>query len=515
MLTNMKPPALIILLGFTCCIVGCSVGPNYDRGSIDSAQLPPADWRWQKADPRDAAPRGDWWTLYSDPELTRLENISRIKNQDLRSAIARVDKARAQARISGAAFFPHISLDPEVNRERLSGNNPEFTQFGLVVPPATVNSFNVPVDLSYEIDLWGRVRRSYESARDSAQAAVADVENVLLTLQADVAIDYFTLREYDTELKILRETVGSRKKSLEIAQKRLQGGRATELDVEQAKTELANSESDLADVAQNRAETQNALAVLCGEAASDFTVEEVPLAIDTVPPEIPIGLPASLLERRPDVAQAERNMAARNAQIGVAYAAYFPTVSLTGQYGYFSARASDLFAKPSNMWSFGPSVSLPIFTGGETTAKVKSARADYDAAVADYRNSVLGAFRDVEDSLARRHFLAERAEALGRAVEAAHKALELSEKRYRSGTIGYFEVTQSQRTELVAERSQAQVAGLRLYASIRLIKALGGGWNAAQLQMEQPAPYPVAPLGSSATLPVGANEAAQGVTKTP
>ncbi|SDU23951.1 outer membrane protein, multidrug efflux system [Verrucomicrobium sp. GAS474] len=501
----MKHPLLLSLALVPLLVAGCAVGPDYHRAEVDaaSAQPPPADWQWQKADPRDAAPRDDWWVLYGDPELTRLEALATAQNQDLRSAIARVDKARAQARLTGASFFPSLSLEPAAARERLSGNNPQLAQAarGQSIPPATINSFNVPVDLSYEIDLWGRVRRSFESARDEAQAAVAETENVLLTLHSDVAIDYFTLREYDTELAILRQTVETRKKSLDITEKRVRAGRATAVDFEQAKTELANSEADLAEVAQNRAETQNALAVLCGAAASGFAVSESPLPADLLPPAIPVGLPATLLERRPDVARAERTMAARNAQIGVAYAAYFPKVSLTGQYGYLSASASNLFTKPSNIWSFGPSIDLPLFTGGQTTAQVKAARADYEGAVADYRGTVLEAFRDVEDALARQHFLAERAAALGRSAEAATKAREFSERRYRSGAVDYFEVTQSQRTELAARRAQAQVVGQRLYAGVRLIKALGGGWNEAQLMAEAPAPYPVLPLDSKAPEP--------------
>lgn len=484
-------------------LAGCSVGPDYRRDRVDAASpaQPPADWKWKTAAPSDRLPRGAWWALYHDAELDRLEGAAQAQNQDLRAAVARVDKARGQARLSGADFFPKLTLDAQAQRERLSGNNPQFSQLGAAVPPATTNSFSVPVDLSYEVDIWGRVRRSFESARDAAQAAVADTQNVLLTLQADVAVDYFTLREYDTERRILRDTVETRQKSLEINQKRLQAGRATALDVEQAKTELANSQADLAEVEQERAQMQDALAVLCGAAASAFEVAENPLPAGIVPPGVPVGLPSDLLERRPDVAEAERTMAARNAQIGVAIAAYYPTVNLTGQYGYLSASASNLFTKPSSMWSFGPSVTLPLFTGGQTTAQVKSARADYDEAVAQYRGTVLGAFRDVEDSLAAERFLARRAEAAARAAEAAGKARDLSEQRYRSGRVDYFEVTDSQRTELAAQRARAQIEGQRLYASVRLVKALGGGWDASALGAEQPAPYPVLPLDSAAPQP--------------
>jgi multidrug efflux system outer membrane protein len=507
----MKTKLPLLALALPLLLAACSVGPDYDRAKVDAQVDVPKDWHWKKAEPNDAQPRGPWWTVYQDPDLNALEDQAVSNNQDLRAAVARVDRGRAQARLSGADFFPQLTLDPQAQRERLGANTPQLRQFslpGVAIPPATVNSFSVPVDLSYEVDLWGRVRRSFESARDLAQASVADFQNVLLTLTSDVAIDYFTLRQYDAEVKILRQTVETRKKSLDITQKRLQAGRATGLDVHQAETELANSEADLAQVSQSRAQTQDALAFLCGRAAPGFQLPERPLDVAFLPPAIPAGLPASLLERRPDIATAERTMAARNADIGVAAAGYFPQVSITGQFGYLSYSVSNLFTAPSNVWSLGPAVQLPLFTGGKTTAQVKSARAAYDEAAANYRSAVLGSFRDVEDALAAQRYLAQQAEAAGRAAEASSKARALSEERYRSGQVNYFEVTESQRTELGAQRAQAQVVGQRLYASIRLIKALGGGWEGAQLRAEEPAPYPVLPLDSQAPLvPSGGEKA--------
>ncbi|MDE1170198.1 MAG: efflux transporter outer membrane subunit [Verrucomicrobium sp.] len=480
----------IPLLFSLALLAGCSVGPDYHKPAAVTA-VPPG---WKEAQPADRLPRGPWWELYHDAELTRLEQQAQGQNQDLRAAVARVDQARAVARLEGASFFPQLTLDAQAQRQRLTENNPTFQQFQLPntkIPSATVNSRSVPIDLSYEIDVWGRVRRSFESSQAQAQASVADLQNILLTLQSDVAVDYLTLREYDRELAILRATVDTRKKSLEINQKRLQAGRATALDVEQAKTELANSEASLAQVEESRAHMQDALAYLCGEPASSFALAENPLPVDALPPAIPAGIPSDVLERRPDVAAAERTLKARNAQIGVATAAYFPTISLTGNYGYLSYSADNLFTHPSSVWAIGPSVSLPLFTGGKTAAQVRQAKSQYEEAVAQYRGVVLGAFRDVEDALASTRTLAKQAEATGRAAKSASHARELSEQRYKAGAVDYFEVTEEQRLELSAQRAEAQVAGQRLYASVRLVKALGGGWDSSVLKGEKPGPNPV------------------------
>ena len=486
-------------------LAGCSVGPDYKRPRVDADLAIPADWHWKQAEPNDAVARGPWWSLYHDPGLDALETAAVAQNQDLRAAVARVDQGRAQARLSGADFFPQLTLDAQAERERTPANSPQYKIFnfpGITIPSATYNSFSVPVDLSYELDVWGRVRRSFESQTAQAQADVADFENILLTLTSDVAIDYFTLRQYDAEVRILRQTVATREKSLDISQKRVRAGEATALDVHQAETELANSQADLAQVSQSRAQTQDALAYLTGQAAPNFSLPENPLSTSDLPPNVPVGLPAALLERRPDIAKAERTMAAKNAEIGVAIAGYYPQISLTGQFGYLSASASNLFTLPSEAWSFGPTVQLPLFTAGKTAAQVKSARAEYDEAVADYRASVLGAFRDVEDSLAAQRDLAQQAEALDRASVASSQARQLSEERYKSGQINYFEVTDSQRTELAAQRAQAQVVGQRLYASIRLIKALGGGWDQIALRAEEPGAGIIP--GSEAALPAAA-----------
>jgi multidrug efflux system outer membrane protein len=428
-----------------------------------------------------------------------LEDEAVAQNQDLKGAVARVDEARARARLSGAEFFPTLTLQPSYTRTQVTKDNPQFAKIpipGILNRYEPYNSFSVPLDLSYEIDIWGRVRRSFEAAQAQAQASVADYQNVLLTLNSDVAVEYLTLREYDSETQILSDTVQARGESLRINQVRVKAGRATNVDVAQAQTDLTNAEAQLAAVEQSRAETLDALAVLCGTNPSDLDVPPNPLNI--FPPEIPAGLPASLLERRPDVAEAERAMAGRNAQIGVAYAAFFPSVSLTGQGGVLSARATDLFHWQNTVWSIGPSISLPIFDGGQNLSNLQIARAQYNQAVASYRSSVLNAVKDVENALADLRFLARETAALRQSVVSSRQATDLEQKRFRVGQTNYTDVIVADETRLATERNDAQVRGQQLYATVRLIKALGGGWDARSLAPEQPAPIP---FGSQVPLP--------------
>jgi len=300
---------------------------------------------------------------------------------------------------------------------------------------------------------------------------------------------------------LLNDTVAAYTRALQIAQNQYHAGTQSSIDYVTDLAQLQSTQAQLVAVGVQRQQYEHAIAMLTGHAPAELTIAPAPLAAEV--PIVPPGLPSALLERRPDIARAERTMEAMNAQIGVAVAGYFPQISLTGQFGYMSYSVKNLFTMPSEAWSFGPSIQLPLFTGGKTTAEVKSARADYDAAVADYRSTVLGAFRDVEDSLAAQRYLAEQAEAVDRAAIASSQARQLSEERYKSGQINYFEVTDSQRTELAAQRSQAQIVGQRLYASIRLIKALGGGWDQVALRAEEPGVGLIP--GSEAGLPVTAD----------
>jgi multidrug efflux system outer membrane protein len=485
---------ILVLLGLC---TGCSVGPDYHRPEPVAL---PMDWRWKKAEPHDDLAKGAWWELFHDPDLNRLEESAVAQNQNLQAAVARVDQARSRARLTGAEFFPQLTLNPSYTRTQMPADSPQFSVIpipGILTRFKPYNSFSVPLDLSYEIDIWGRVRRSFESAQAQAQATVADYQNILLTLNSDVAVEYLTLREYDSETRILQDAVKERTESLRINRVRVEAGRATNLDVAQAQTDLTNAEAQLDAVEQSRAETADALAVLCGTNASDLALPFHPLEL-APPPTVPAGLPSSLLERRPDVAEAERTMAAKNALIGVAYAAFFPSVSLTGQGGVLSARATDLFHWQNTIWSYGPSITLPIFEGGQNLSNLQIARAQYNESVANYRGSVLSAVKDVEDALADLKFLARETEALRQSVQSARQATMLQQQRFRVGETNYTDVIVSDEIVLNSERSDSQVRGQQLYATVRLVKALGGGWDAQALATEQPAPIP---FGSEAVLP--------------
>jgi multidrug efflux system outer membrane protein len=491
----MKALSIPTLLAVLALLTACSVGPNYHQPAPVAL---PMDWRWKKAEPSDNIAKGKWWELFHDPTLNQLEDQAVAQNQDLKVAVGRVDEARARARLSGASFFPSLTLAPSYTRTQIPKDSPQFA----IIPIPGIerrflpyNSFSVPLDLSYEIDIWGRVRRSFESSQAQAQASVADYQNVLLTLNSDVAVNYLTLREYDSEIQILNDTVTARTESLRINNVRLQAGRATSVDVSQAQTDLTNAEAQLAAVQQSRAETLDAIAVLCGTSSLDLPFN--PLE-HTPPPSVPVGLPSALLERRPDIAEAERTMAGKNAEIGVAYAAFFPAVSLTGQGGYLSARATDLFTWKNSIWSFGPTITLPIFAGGENLSNLQIARAQYDQSVAQYRSTVLNAVKDVENALADLRFLAKQSSALHQSVESARQTTDLQQKSFRVGQINYTDVIVADENRLAIERNEAQVRGQQLYATVRLIKALGGGWDISQLQSEQPAPYP---FNSQAALP--------------
>jgi outer membrane protein, multidrug efflux system len=453
-------------------LCSCAVGPDYRKP--DETGIVPADWRWKTAEPKDTIPKGEWWRVFHDPVLNGLETNAVADNQNLSAAVARVDGARAAARISRSQFFPEISLDPSFKRERTTGNLP--TPIPFHVPSAYISTFSVPFDLSYEVDLWGRVRRSFEASHAQAAASVADYQNVLLTLTAGVAVNYFMVRSLDLEIAVLQRTVELRDASVGILEKRFEVGTISEIDVAQAKTELATAKADLADTGRQRAETFNALALLCGKAPGSFEIAESRTA--AAPATVPAGLPSSLLERRPDIAGAERSLAAKNAQIGVARAAYFPALRLTGQAGYLSADVDKLFSSDSRVWSIGPSVSFPLFNAGRTASEVEQAEASYREALAQYRQTVLTAFREVEDALAQIVFLSEQAAAQTEALAASRRATELAGARYEAGSVSHLEVMDAERTMLQQELKQTQLDGQRYTASVHLIKSLGGGWEA-------------------------------------
>ena len=471
-----------VLILAAVALAGCAVGPDYKRPATSS----PAAYKaasstnelgsWKEGQPLDTVPKGAWWEVFGDKTLNDLEERAQTSNQDLKAAIARVEQARASARVARSDFLPTLDANPSWRRERYSPN--QEPSFGAI----TADTFRAPLDLSYEIDLWGRVRRSFESARADAQGSLAAMHNVLLTLHADVAQNYFALRSLDAEIATVRQTIGLRGEQLKLTQSRFEGGIGNQLDVARAETELASTETELAVLLKRRAELENAIAILVGESPTSFRLAATDNpAWRLQPPAVPAGMPADLLERRPDVAQAERDLASANARIGMAKAAFFPVVRLTGSGGFVSGDIESLFNWESRVWSLGPSVSLPIFAGGRNLAGLNRSRAVYDEAVAKYRQKVLAAFGDVENSLSGLQFLSQQAAAQDRATASSRRAADLATQRYTAGIVSYLEVVDANRGALLAERNQVQIVGQRLIASVQLIKALGGGWQEREI----------------------------------
>lgn len=439
--------------------------------------------KWKEGTPQDNVAKGQWWALYEDSKLNELEERASQNNQNLKAAVARVDQARAISRIARAQFMPTLDLDGGGSFSRSSANRP--------IPNSTHQAFTtsdtqLALDLGYEIDIWGRVRRQYEAARAEVQVSEAEFLTIRLTLHADVAQNYFSLRASDSEIAILRDTIEIRRKALELIRTRFNGGISSDLDVAQAETLLANAESELASVQKRRAELAHALAVLLGATPESFALTENPLR--GLPPIVPAGLPSDLLERRPDVARVERAMAAANANIGVAQAAFYPRVQLSGAAGFESVNLGSLFDWPSRLWAIGPSFTLPIFEGGRNTANLSRAEAAYLETVANYRGQVLQAFREVEDGLSGLHYLVRQAEALDRAVASSQRAFDISNRRYTDGLVTYLDVVDSQRVALENRRAAVQNLAQRFVTHVLLIKALGGGWAQRDAGLTNAAP---------------------------
>ncbi|HEX2853063.1 MAG TPA: efflux transporter outer membrane subunit [Opitutaceae bacterium] len=480
----MKPifslPFLAISATATAIAALPGVGPDYVRPAIST----PANYReaatdvaWKTAEPADNAIRGEWWKLFADPVLDDLETRALAANQDLRAAAARVDQARAAAGFARSAGWPQLALNPSLSRERTSATTDN------VFPTTQSTTYRAPLIASWEIDLFGRVRRLSESARADAEASAATFESVRLSLTGEVAGNYFSYRAAERELGLVRDTVALRRRALDLISARFRSGSAAEFDVVRAETELATAEAESASLANRHAALRHALAVLVGEPASTFSLAAATHPSTVNPPDVPRGLPAELLERRPDIAAAERALASANARIGVAKAAFFPAISLTGSAGFASGDVDRLFTSDSRAWSIGPSLYLPIFQGGRNRANLERSRAAYDESVALFRQQVLVAFREVQDALTATQFLAEQSAAQDRALASARRATALAQTRYDAGFVSYLEVIDAQRTSLAVERTSAQLAALRLNNSVALIKALGGGWkNAATVQ---------------------------------
>jgi outer membrane protein, multidrug efflux system len=453
-------------------LAGCAVGPDYKKPDVATPVAYGETGPWAVGVPKDTLPKEGWWTIFADPPLNRLEAQAGAGSLTARAALSRVDEACAVARVSRANLFPALAANFEPDRDHYSGNRE--TTPGAAHPAYTANSIDAEVDLSYQLDVFGRVRRGYESARDLAAAQWSDYQNVLLSLQATVAQDYFTLRSLRSERDLLSRTVDLRRQALDLVNKRRSGGASDDLDVFQAQAELANIQSQALAVDQATARLRHALAILVGILPEDLALDPAPLASD--PPPVPAGLPSELLERRPDVAAAERTLASANAQIGVAKAAFFPTIGLTAGAGFNSTAFDSLLHSNSGEWSLGPFLSLPLFQGGANRANYQRSKAAYDEQVSVYRQQVLTAFADVDDGLSDLRYLAAQAEALGRASSAAQKASDLSTVRYKQGVADYFEVIDAQRTALDNELQATELQGQRFVASVFLIEALGGGW---------------------------------------
>ncbi|EEF58917.1 efflux transporter outer membrane subunit [Pedosphaera parvula] len=469
---------LFALMGATLVLGGCMVGPDYKRPEatrIPATYAGATNHEWKVAEPRAHLPKGNWWEMFGDPELNRLEAEAASANQQLKAAFSRLEEARAITDITRSGLFPNVALSGEYTRQRTSPNQPSVLSGNAIGKPSTFNDFLVPLNLNYEVDLWGRVRRSVESARAQESATADDLGTIQLIIQAEVAADYVSLRSLDTEYAIVRSTIGVFRKSLDLTLDRRAGGIVSDLDVAQAETVYRTARAQLPAIALQRAQFQHALAVLIGKPASSFAIPE--RALRATPPVIPPGLPSELLERRPDIAATERRMAAANASIGVAKAAFFPTVRLNGMAGLESVNAGTVFNWSSRFWSVGPSLTLPIFEGGALRANLRFTKATYDETVADYRQIVLTAFRDVEDNLSAQTLLASEYEEQAGALQSANRQLEIANDRYHGGLVTYLEVATAQNLVLGLERTVVQLRGQQLVTAVALVQALGGGWQ--------------------------------------
>jgi NodT family efflux transporter outer membrane factor (OMF) lipoprotein len=477
--------AMLAAALLAACTVGCTVGPGYKR---PTAQVPDA-WKgegpWQTAAPKDAIPKGAWWQIFHDAELDRLQQELLQANQSLDAARDRLSQARSQARIASSAYFPTLSADPSGQRQRLSGNRPLS---GSTVPltPVTQNVFTVPFSVSYELDLFGRVRRNLEAANASLQGSAADLENVRLVLTAELAADYFNLRELDREAGVVRQSVEIQQKGLDLVNHRHEGGVANGLEVAQQAALLDSTATQLQLVLQQRAQFEHAIAALTGKSASAFSLAEAPF--DAAPPAIPTGVPSEILERRPDVATSERQMAFENAQVGLAMAAFYPHITLGGSGGWESRDIATLINAPSAFWSLGGDLLQPIFNGGRNRANLAATRAAYDESVANYRESVLVAFQQVEDGLSGLALLNQAAKTQRAAVADSRRALDIANNRYVGGVTTYLDVITAQSTLLSNERLATQLLGQQMVTSVFLVKALGGAWDAFEIQREQVRP---------------------------
>ena len=472
---------------------GCTVGPNYVRPSMWSPDSYKELDGWKIANPRDGLARGSWWEIFGDPQLNALEPRVNISNQNLAVAEAQYRNARALVREARAAYFPTVTLGVGFTRSRQSSTFGVGSSGGSSTGTSTsgtsssvgssssraVSDFQMGLDFSWELDVWGRIRRTVESNQASAQASAGDLEAARLSFQAELAQDYFQLRTVDAQKQLLDETVSAFEKFLRLTQDRFASGVASQADVVQAETQLKTTQAQAIDVGVQRAQLEHAIAILMGQAPSSFSLLPTPLT--ATPPAIPVGVPSELLERRPDIAAAERRVAAANAQIGVAVASFYPAITLNASSGFESSSLAKWFTAASHFWSVGPGISQTVFDGGLRRAQTDAARAAYDATVATYRQTVLAAFQGVEDNLAALRILEAENAVQDQAVKAARKSVDLTTNQYKAGTVSYLNVITVQTIALTDEITAIQIAGRRMAAAVLLVQALGGGWTAADL----------------------------------
>lgn len=488
----MRPATLLFCSLLLSLATACTVGPRYSRPATPAPA--PDTWKtqppWEVAAPKDALPKGAWWEIFHDDTLNTYQQQLLRANQSLTAARDRLNQARSLARIATSAYFPQVATDPNAVRERGSGNRPLNGASAAVIQPRpyTQNVYAIPFSLSYEVDLFGRVRKNVEAANASLQSTAADLRNVQLILTAELAADYFTLRELDAEYQVVEESVDIQRKALDLVQRRHEGGVASGLEVAQQATLLDATISQASLVQQSRAQYDHAIAVLVGQPASSFSVPIAPLK--AIPPPVPLGVPSDVLERRPDIATMEREVAYQNAQVGLARTAFYPHITLSGAGGLQSTNITSLFNAPSLFWSLGADALEPIIQGGRNRANLAAARAAYDQAVANYRQSVLTAFQQVEDGISNLSTLSQALTTQAAAVEDARRALEIANNRYVGGVTNYLDVITAQTTLLNNQRLHTQLLGQQMVSSVYLVKALGGGWDASQINNEQVHPEP-------------------------
>ena len=465
---------LVAFVGAVYLTSACSFAPHYSRPSTPT---PPPQYLeadgWKTAQPADEHSRGAWWEIYQDESLNALENQVTVSNQDLKAAFARLEQARDQTRIERSFLFPTVTAGARANRGRTSVNAPTYND----TRDPTGNDFTLNVDVSYEFDVWGRIRNLVAAARASEQASAADLATLDLGTHAELATDYFTLRSQDTQQELLDQTVKDYTDALDLTQHLYDGGAAALADLDQARAQLQTALTQAADNHLRRAQTEHAVAVLLGELPSTFHVDPRPLKLEAAPPALDPGLPSVLLERRPDVAAAERRVAAANAQIGVARAAYFPVFTLTGLAGFESTVTSNLLTASSRTWSVGPQGVLTVFDAGLHRAQSAQAHAAYDEQVANYRNTVLSAYQSVEDNIVALRQLEQESVTEAAAVSATSEALQEAQYRYSGGIATYLEIVVAENAALTARLSAADIQLRRLVASVQLVRALGGGWQ--------------------------------------